>query len=127
MLGFTVGRRLRSLGFVAAGAWAASSCGRRPGLAAAACLALMLVLSGPAAGRTAVPVAGKVAVGNTKPKPHRPSKARPRRRRRLSETAVVDDFNRANETLSDRGKWSNGIAGGDAGLRVVSNQLGSTN
>ena len=38
--------------------------------------------------------------------------------------AVVDDFNRANETLSDGGRWRNGVAGsGETGLNVTSSQL----
>jgi len=37
---------------------------------------------------------------------------------------VVDGFDRPNETLSDQGRWSNGISGSDeTGLRVTSNQL----
>jgi fibronectin type III domain protein len=37
---------------------------------------------------------------------------------------VVDSFDRANETLSDQGRWSNGVVGSvETGLRVTSNQL----
>jgi subtilisin family serine protease len=37
---------------------------------------------------------------------------------------ILDDFNRANETLSDGGRWTNGVAGsGESGLKVVSSQL----
>jgi fibronectin type 3 domain-containing protein len=38
--------------------------------------------------------------------------------------AVVDSFNRANENpLSDSGRWTNAIIGGESGLNVSSNQL----
>ena len=37
---------------------------------------------------------------------------------------TLDDFNRANETLSDAGRWSNGIVGtSETGLSVTSSQL----
>ena len=37
---------------------------------------------------------------------------------------VTDSFDRPNETLSDQGRWSNGIAGSvETGLRVATNQL----
>ena len=32
-------------------------------------------------------------------------------------------FNRANETLSDAGRWTNAIIGGEGGLNVSSNEL----
>ena len=38
--------------------------------------------------------------------------------------SVLDDFNRANENpLSDQGRWSNAIIGGESGHNVTSNQL----
>ena len=37
---------------------------------------------------------------------------------------TLDDFNRANETLSDSGRWANGVIGSvETGLGVTSNQL----
>jgi hypothetical protein len=39
-------------------------------------------------------------------------------------SAPLDDFNRANENpLSDAGRWTNAIIGGESGLNVSSNQL----
>ena len=41
--------------------------------------------------------------------------------------SIVDTFNRANETLSDGGRWTNGIVGGsETGLTVSSNTLACT-
>jgi hypothetical protein len=37
--------------------------------------------------------------------------------------APLDDFNRANETLSDAGRWTNSIIPGESGFTVSSNQL----
>ncbi len=40
---------------------------------------------------------------------------------------TVDDFNRANETLSDAGRWTNGVNGSvETGLQVSANQLACT-
>jgi Fibronectin type III domain len=37
--------------------------------------------------------------------------------------APLDDFNRANEILSDAGRWTNSIIAGESGFNVSSNQL----
>ncbi len=37
--------------------------------------------------------------------------------------APLDDFNRPNETLSDAGRWTNAIVGGESGFNVSSNEL----
>jgi hypothetical protein len=40
---------------------------------------------------------------------------------------ILDDFNRADENpLSDAGRWTNGMNGGEVGLYLVSNELGCT-
>ena len=38
-------------------------------------------------------------------------------------SAPLDDFNRPDETLSDAGRWTNAIIGGETGFAVSSNQL----